>query len=77
MVNWDDPVQGKAEQEKVLLPLSRSRAEAIKQALAVRGIELARLSSEGVGAADQIVPDSDFANRWKNRRVEFFLQKKK
>jgi len=77
MVNWDDPALGKAEQEKVLLPLSRSRAEAIRQALAVRGIEAMRMTTEGVGASDQIVPDSDFANRWKNRRVEFFLQKKK
>lgn len=77
MVNWDNPTLGKKEQEKELLPLSKQRADAIMQALAQRGIEAARMSTDGVGAADQIVPDSDLANRWKNRRVEFFLQKKK
>ena len=47
------------------------------QALVTRGIESSRMVTTGVGASDQVVPDSDFPNRWKNRRVEFFLQKKK
>jgi flagellar hook assembly protein FlgD len=76
MVNWDNPARGKIEQEKELLPLSKDRAAAIAKALAARGIEASRLIADGVGASEQIVPDSDFANRWKNRRVEFFLQKK-
>jgi hypothetical protein len=76
MVNWDNPVLGKAEQDKELLPLSRARAESIMKALATRGIESARMVTDGVGASDQIVSDSDFANRWKNRRVEFFLRRK-
>ena len=77
MVNWDDPAKGRAEQAKVLIPLSRSRAEAIMQALAQRGVEAGRMVADGAGAADPVVPDSDFENRWKNRRVEFFLQKKR
>jgi flagellar hook assembly protein FlgD len=76
MVNWDNPALGKIEQERELLPLSKARAEAIMQALAARGIEPGRMVTDGVGASEQIVPDSDFANRWKNRRVEFFLRKK-
>ncbi|HUX41623.1 MAG TPA: OmpA family protein [Rectinemataceae bacterium] len=76
MINWDDPVKGRAEQTEVLVPLSKARAEAIRQALIERGIEASRMSAEGQGALDPIVPDSDFENRWKNRRVEFFLQKK-
>ena len=76
MVNWDNPALGKTEQEKELLPLSKARAAAIMQALETRGIESARMVTDGVGASDQIVPDSDLPNRWKNRRVEFFLQKK-
>ena len=76
MINWDDPVKGKAEQDGILVPLSKARAEAIRQALIERGIEASRMSAEGVGALDPIVPDSDYENRWKNRRVEFFLQKK-
>ena len=76
MVNWDDPVKGKAEQDGVLLPLSKARAEAIREALVQRGIEASRMTAEGAGALDPIVPDSDYENRWKNRRVEFFLEKK-
>jgi len=76
MVNWDNPALGRAEQDKELLPLSKARAAAIMQALATKGIEAGRMVTDGVGASDQIVPDSDFPNRWKNRRVEFFLQKK-
>ena len=75
MVNWDNPVLGKAEQDKELIPLSKARAEAIMQALVARGIEASRIVTSGVGASDQIVPDSDYANRWKNRRVEFYLRK--
>jgi len=75
MINWDDPSLGKSEQEKALIPLSRARAAAIAKALAERGIEASRMSIEGVGASKQVVPDSDPANRWKNRRVEFYLEK--
>lgn len=75
MINWDNKAKGEAEQRVVLIPLSQARADAIKAALVERGIPAANISSEGVGAKDPIVPDSDFANRWKNRRVEFFLVK--
>jgi outer membrane protein OmpA-like peptidoglycan-associated protein len=77
MINWDDPAKGKLEQEKELVPLSRARAGSIRQALVERGIEAARMTADGVGAQDPIVPDSDLDNRWKNRRVEFFLEKRK
>jgi outer membrane protein OmpA-like peptidoglycan-associated protein len=75
MINWDDPNLGKPEQEKILVPLSRARAKAIAKALSDRGIEAKRMSIEGVGSNDPVVPDSDTVNRWKNRRVEFFLDK--
>jgi hypothetical protein len=29
---------------------------------------------EGVGASDQLVPDSNLADRWQNRRVAFFIE---
>ena len=32
--------------------------------------------TDGVGAADQIVPDSDYKDRWENRRVALFLENK-
>ncbi len=75
MVYWNNPAKGKVEQEKVLIPLSKARSAAIKKALVERGIEAARIETDGTGAEDPVVPDSDTKNRWKNRRVEFFLNK--
>lgn len=75
MINWDDKAKGEAEQRAILVPLSKARADAIEGALVDRGISADRLMTDGVGALNQIVPDSDFANRWKNRRVEFYIIK--
>jgi hypothetical protein len=75
MINWDDPNLGVPEQEDILIPLSRARAKVIARALSERGIAASRLIVEGVGALKPLVPDSDLVNRWKNRRVEFFLEK--
>jgi flagellar hook assembly protein FlgD/outer membrane protein OmpA-like peptidoglycan-associated protein len=75
LVNFDNPARAKTEQEQELLPLSKLRAEAIRAALVAEGIEAARVSTTGVGAAEPIVPFSDLDNRWKNRRVEFILVK--
>ncbi len=75
MINWDDRIKGQAEQAAVLVPLSIDRAESIKAALIERGVVGSRFSAEGLGARDPVVPDSDLLNRWRNRRVEFFLEK--
>ena len=75
MINWDDPNLGRPEQVEILVPLSRARAAAIAKALASRGIAQSRMIVEGVGANKPLVPDSDLVNRWKNRRVEFYLEK--
>ncbi len=75
MINWDRPEAGKAEQENILIPLSGARAVAIMDALVKRGISRDRFETLGVGAADQAVLDSDLPNRWKNRRVQFFIEK--
>jgi flagellar motor protein MotB/flagellar hook assembly protein FlgD len=75
MIHWDDPARGKIEQEEELIPLSKARAEAIKQALIERGVDGSAITTEGVGASDQIVPDSDLANRWQNRRTAIFIEK--
>lgn len=61
------------EQEQTLLPLSRERAAVIKGALVERGVAGGRMTTEGVGGAEPIVPHSDRENRWKNRRVQFEL----
>jgi flagellar hook assembly protein FlgD len=75
MINWDNKEKGEAEQKAILIPLSRERARAIKAALVERGIVETRMVSDGVGADDPVVPNSDYANRWKDRRVDFYLAK--
>jgi outer membrane protein OmpA-like peptidoglycan-associated protein len=73
LVNWDNPAKAKAEQEQELVPLSKKRADAIRNAVVAQGIEPGRVSTVGIGAAEPLVPFSDIDNRWKNRRVEFVL----
>jgi outer membrane protein OmpA-like peptidoglycan-associated protein len=76
MINWDKPAAGREEQRLILIPLSKARAEAVRAALVERGLDAARFTTEGVGASDQLVPDSDSTDRWQNRRVALFLEKK-
>jgi outer membrane protein OmpA-like peptidoglycan-associated protein len=75
MVNWDKPAAGQEEQKSILIPLSKARADAVKAAMVERRLEEARFTTDGVGASDQLVPDSDYKNRWENRRVALFLEK--
>lgn len=72
-INWADRARGEAEEREVLAPLSRARAERVRQLLIGLGIDGARLSSAGLGGTAPFVPHSDFDNRWKNRRVDFVL----
>jgi len=74
-IYWDDPVKGPEEETEVLLPLSLDRANAIKKALAERGVKEERINTAGYGGTQPVVPHSDLDNRWKNRRVEFILIK--
>ena len=73
LVNFDNPARAKVEQEQELIPLSKARADAIKEALVAQGIAASRISTVGIGGAEPVVPFSDLQNRWKNRRVEFIL----
>lgn len=72
---WDDPVKAAEENIKELIPLSRKRAIAVKEALVRLGLDDERILTAGLGGEDPIVPFSDVGNRWKNRRVEFILIK--
>ena len=58
-----------------LVPLSKERAEFVKSRLVEYGVESKRLSVDGKGGRQPVVPRSDVANWWKNRRVEFILHK--
>ena len=72
---WADAERARREQENVLLPLSAARAEAVRAALIERGIDGSRMTTIGLGGAEPIVPHGDERNRWKNRRVEFWLMR--
>lgn len=60
---------------KASTPLSKERAEAIKNYLVKRGVNASVLSTEGMGGKQPVVDPKDKDNNWKNRRVEFILQK--
>ncbi|MEW6548654.1 MAG: FlgD immunoglobulin-like domain containing protein [Spirochaetota bacterium] len=64
-----------AEEAKELLPLSTGRAELVKTMLVQNGVDVRRLSVEGLGSKEPVVSFLDVENRWKNRRVEFILIK--
>ena len=72
---WDVPAKHQVEERDVLIPLSKARADAVRDAMVERGLDAARFSTDGVGSSDQLVPDSDYKDRWQNRRVALFLEK--
>ncbi len=74
-VFWDKADKWLTEENEVLMPLSKQRSDAIKQALSDRGINRNRMKTSGFGGYKPVVPHSDLQNRWKNRRVEFILVK--
>ena len=75
MIYWFNDTLGKQEEQDVLIPLSLQRAKAIEQALLDRGVHPREFIADGVGATDQIVPDSDLKDRWENRRVALYIEK--
>ena len=56
---------------KINIPLSKQRAEAVIAQLVEEGIEKERLSATGRGASEPIADNSTEEGRAKNRRVEF------
>jgi outer membrane protein OmpA-like peptidoglycan-associated protein len=72
-----DPKDAEREQATELLPLSMDRAVEVKTALVLLGVEDGRFSVQGFGALRPLVANTDLENRWKNRRVEFYLEKSK
>ncbi len=75
MEHYEDSERARREQEQDLIPLSLKRAQAVKEVLISLGMDPDRLSTVGLGAKYPLVPFSDEQNRWKNRRVEFILEK--
>jgi len=58
-----------------LQPLSEERAKAVAEYLKGLGVDGSRLTSVGMGAKRVRAEYDDKANWWKNRRVEFILDK--
>ena len=74
-VFWQDQVKGDAEQKAVLIPLSKARAQAVQEALVNLGLDASEFDLTGVGADGAVAPFGDLVNNWKNRRVEFKVEK--
>jgi outer membrane protein OmpA-like peptidoglycan-associated protein len=53
--------------------LSQRRADAVKEALTVRGVDAGRVSTEGYGKAYPVASNSDSGGRQLNRRVEVVI----
>ena len=53
--------------------LSRRRAEAVKSALLVRGIDASRIGTEGYGKGYPVASNSNSGGRQLNRRVEVVI----
>jgi flagellar hook assembly protein FlgD/outer membrane protein OmpA-like peptidoglycan-associated protein len=74
-VFWANPQKARVEEVEELEPLSKARAETVKNYLEQLGISGSRMKTAGIGGKNPIVPHGDLDNRWKNRRVEFILLK--
>lgn len=57
------------------LRLSADRANAVREALIKNGVEPSRLTARGYGQEKPLVPNTNEANRAKNRRVQLMIQK--
>jgi outer membrane protein OmpA-like peptidoglycan-associated protein len=71
----DRPRDRQREQDGELQPLSEKRALTVVDYLADLGVSRDRLSPYGIGGARPLAGYTDRDGWWKNRRVEFILEK--
>ncbi len=74
-LRWADPAAAQREQKDILVPLSRSRAQTVVDELVARRVPANRMQAVGIGGDKPIVPHGNLEERWRNRRVEFYLEK--
>ncbi|MBR1638906.1 MAG: OmpA family protein [Treponema sp.] len=71
----EETVDNPREWGRASMPLSKERADAIKVYLTKRGVNANALTTDGMGGTRPVVDPKDKDNNWKNRRVEFILEK--
>jgi outer membrane protein OmpA-like peptidoglycan-associated protein/flagellar hook assembly protein FlgD len=79
-IKWYNPELKEKEETEELLPLSQARAETVRRLLISYGVKPERLSAIGMGGSHPLVdpakePEKWQKEQWKNRRVEFILEK--
>jgi len=65
------------EEKSQVMPLSTARAAKLRTMLIGQGIASNVITAIGYGSSQPVVSFKDAVNRWKNRRVEFVLTKRK
>jgi outer membrane protein OmpA-like peptidoglycan-associated protein len=60
--------------DRINNPLSVRRAEAVREYMAGKGVNPARVSTEGHGSREPVADNANVAGRAQNRRVEIFLR---
>lgn len=71
----EESVDNPREWGRASTPLSKERADAIKTYLVKQGVSASSITTDGLGGTQPVVNPKDKDNNWKNRRVEFILQK--
>ena len=71
---YEDQPRIDSRRREQLATLSATRAESVRRALALLGVEPGRMSVVSYGDARPVVAPEDRENRWRNRRVEFILR---
>lgn len=59
--------------ESALQQLTQDRARVLSERLAAAGVDITRIQTNGMGAANPVAPNTTLANRAKNRRTEITL----
>lgn len=70
-----DPAKYAREQRDELMPLSQKRADTVRDALIMLGIDGPRIKTRAWGGERPRAADGSTQNAWKNRRVEFILER--
>lgn len=74
-VHRANPARYAREQQNELIPLSQKRADTVRDALVMLGIDKARINTKAYGGERPKAADGGTRDAWKNRRVEFILER--